>query len=46
MVRHVGLLWRRGVSRSAAARAFAALLRAMPLDLRATEQPPSATPAP
>jgi LysR family cyn operon transcriptional activator len=45
MVRHAGLLWRRGASRSAAARAFAALLRAMPLDLRATEPPAPATPA-
>ncbi|WP_137893465.1 transcriptional regulator CynR [Ramlibacter sp. 2FC] len=31
MVRHAGLLWRRGASRSAAAREFAALLRATPL---------------
>ena len=46
MVRHAGLLWRRGASRSAAARAFAALLRAMPLGLRATQPPASATAAP
>lgn len=31
MVRHAGILWRRGASRSAAARAFAALLLAPPL---------------
>jgi LysR family cyn operon transcriptional activator len=31
MVRHAGILWRRGASRSAAARAFAALLLATPL---------------
>jgi len=31
LVRHAGMLWRRGASRSAAARAFAALLRATPL---------------
>lgn len=31
MVRHAGLLWRRGASRNAAAREFAALLRATPL---------------
>ncbi|WP_029525073.1 transcriptional regulator CynR [Polaromonas glacialis] len=31
MVRHAGILWRRGASRSAAARAFAALLLTTPL---------------
>ena len=31
IVRHAGILWRRGASRSAAAREFAALLRATPL---------------
>lgn len=31
MVRHAGILWRRGASRSAAARAFAALLLTAPL---------------
>jgi len=30
LVRHAGILWRRGTSRSAAARAFAALLQAAP----------------
>jgi LysR family cyn operon transcriptional activator len=32
ILRHAGILWRRGASRSAAAREFAALLRATPLD--------------
>ena len=31
LVRHAGILWRRGASRNAAARAFAALLRASPI---------------
>lgn len=31
LVRHAGILWRRGASRNAAAREFAALLRATPL---------------
>jgi LysR family cyn operon transcriptional activator len=30
MLRHAGILWRRGASRSAAAREFAALLHAAP----------------
>jgi LysR family cyn operon transcriptional activator len=30
-VRHAGILWRRGASRNAAAREFAALLRASPI---------------
>lgn len=32
ILRHAGILWRRGASRSAAAREFVALLRATPLD--------------
>ena len=32
ILRHAGILWRRGASRNAAAREFAALLRATPLD--------------